>query len=332
MTTRRRNGERTLTVLAYHRVAPQPDPGFRAPDPAAVEPHEFARQIRWLAGRYTPVGLDDLDAAVTGGAPLPRRALLVTFDDGYRDVLEHAVPVLSRSGVPAVVFAVTGAMGTRRLMWWSECAHIAGTARGRRTLPSGQVVDMDDPAARRRVYDSACAFLKRLDTVPRAAGIAALGRALGVEDRPPGHGFLSWDDLPVLRRAGVCVQAHTVTHAIVGRIPPHRAEEEITGSLAAVADATGRPATAFAYPNGELGDFGEAAAALLRRAGVRLAFTMLPGPGTVAAARRAPHEIPRIGVYRADTLATLALKVAGVARARRAVRRTLRGHPASTAS
>jgi biofilm PGA synthesis lipoprotein PgaB len=95
-----------LTVLSYHEVV---DPA-RARQPSyAVTPTDFVRQMDWLRNRgYRFVGVDDLLAARAGKRPLPEKAVLITFDDGYQSVYENAWPVLKLFRIPAVITVVGG--------------------------------------------------------------------------------------------------------------------------------------------------------------------------------------------------------------------------------
>lgn len=91
--------ERTLRVLMYHKV------NDLWPNPTSVPTAVFADQMALLAELgYTPVSLDAVRDHYLRERPLPARAVLITFDDGYRDNLENALPVLRRHGYPAVVF------------------------------------------------------------------------------------------------------------------------------------------------------------------------------------------------------------------------------------
>jgi len=94
------DGERRLRVLMYHKVNDLP--GNPLSVPVGVFEDQMA-QLRDLG--YTVVGLDDVLAHYADGAELPPRPVLITFDDGYRDNLDHAAPVLERHGYPAVLFA-----------------------------------------------------------------------------------------------------------------------------------------------------------------------------------------------------------------------------------
>ncbi len=91
---------RTLRVLMYHKVNDQ------WPNPITVPTAVFAEQMDLLGHLgYTPVSLDAVRDHYVLGSPLPPRAVLITFDDGYLDNLVNAVPILHDRGYPAVVFA-----------------------------------------------------------------------------------------------------------------------------------------------------------------------------------------------------------------------------------
>ena len=102
LVSRTKDDDRTLRVLTYHKV------NDLKPNPITVPTATFARQMALLAELgYQAVSLDAVVDHYVAGAPLPRRAVLITFDDGYRDNLENAAPILLRHGYPAVVFVAT---------------------------------------------------------------------------------------------------------------------------------------------------------------------------------------------------------------------------------
>ncbi|RFU87324.1 polysaccharide deacetylase family protein [Streptomyces triticagri] len=95
-----------MPILMYHAIADAPAPATRA---LSVTPAAFAEQLAVLADRgFTPVTTAALGAAWRSGARLPRRPVLITFDDGYAGVHRHALPVLARHGFPATLFVSTG--------------------------------------------------------------------------------------------------------------------------------------------------------------------------------------------------------------------------------
>lgn len=98
--------DRAVPVLMYHAVARDPAPATRG---LSVTPAAFAGQLEVIAAEgFTPVDTATLAAAWRLGEPLPRRPVLITFDDGYEGVHRHALPELARHGFPATVFVTTG--------------------------------------------------------------------------------------------------------------------------------------------------------------------------------------------------------------------------------
>ena len=98
-----------VPILMYHAVLPiDAAAKVRGTVPLAV----FRDQIGWLARRgYRALTLDDVAERLAGGGDTSGRAVAITFDDGYRCVLEHAFPVLAEFGMTATLFVVTGAVG-----------------------------------------------------------------------------------------------------------------------------------------------------------------------------------------------------------------------------
>jgi peptidoglycan/xylan/chitin deacetylase (PgdA/CDA1 family) len=98
-----------IPILMYHQVTPRPCPAFRK---YAVTPKAFAAQMSWL-GRagYVPIDIDALLDARSDRGTLPSRPVIITFDDGFQDCAEHAVPILQAWGFTAIFYLVAGMVG-----------------------------------------------------------------------------------------------------------------------------------------------------------------------------------------------------------------------------
>ena len=218
-----------LTVLTYHRVdRPDADPRL---DPALVSatPLEFERHAAWLALNATPLSLGELLEVRRRRAKLPRRAVLVTFDDAYRDFATHAWPALRRHGVPATLFVPTSYPGARRGFWWDR---LHAALRGM-------------PEARRALRDWA-------GGQPHDRAMAAVEEICAREGEPPAESpVLDWDELRALAADGVELAPHSRTHPRLDRVSLERAREEIRGSREDLERELGRPCVpAFAFPGG----------------------------------------------------------------------------------
>jgi peptidoglycan/xylan/chitin deacetylase (PgdA/CDA1 family) len=129
-------GTRTLRSLMYHKVNDIPD------NPVTVPTSLFDEQMAQLRELgYTVVGLDAVLAHYVEGKPLPPKAVLVTFDDGYRDNLENALPILERYGYPAVLFAPIGYLGEPRPLPHEEHLRARGIVNA--TLDWGELRELD---------------------------------------------------------------------------------------------------------------------------------------------------------------------------------------------
>ncbi len=126
--------ERTLRVLMYHKV------NDVQPNPTTVPTKVFMEQMALLGELdYVPVSLEQVRDHYVGGAALPRGAVLITFDDGYRDNLANALPILQRYGFPAVIFVPIGFLDGDRPLPHEEALRALGVRNS--------TVDWDDLAA-----------------------------------------------------------------------------------------------------------------------------------------------------------------------------------------
>ena len=121
------DGDRALRVLMYHKVNDRPENPISVPIGLFDEQMAVLRELG-----YQVVSLDDVLDHVAGVRPLPPGAVLITFDDGYRDILENALPVLRRHGYPAVIFVPIGYLDDARPLPHEE--HLAAQGLVNRTL------------------------------------------------------------------------------------------------------------------------------------------------------------------------------------------------------
>ncbi|CAN7220886.1 glycosyltransferase [Phenylobacterium sp. LjRoot225] len=169
------DAEQPWVTLAYHRVA---DEGPAGLEDFRVSPERFAEHMRWLAEQgYVALSLEQLDAHVWSGAQLPRRAVLITFDDGYLDVLTQAAPAMERYGFVGTVFLVTEEMGgtarwdaaygpPARLMDWAqaEALRARGWSFGAHSARHLPLTGLSPDELRRELTESREAIAGRLGT------------------------------------------------------------------------------------------------------------------------------------------------------------------------
>jgi peptidoglycan/xylan/chitin deacetylase (PgdA/CDA1 family) len=265
---------RWLTVLTYHRIANQDGDDL---DPALISatPREFERHVAWLAANSSPVSLEQVLAVQAGEGQLPRRAVLVTFDDAYRDFRDVACPVLRAHGVPVALFVPTAYPGGDGHGFWWDRLHRALVRTARREplpTPIGQL-PLATASDRERAHAVLAASIHAL---PHDDAMRALERVLAVVgDAEPMCPVLGWPELRELARAGVAIGPHSRTHARLDRVTDERAYEELAGSRDDIEHELGHCPPAFAFP---AGGHDARSTALLRECGFELAFTTRRGP------------------------------------------------------
>ncbi len=304
-----------VSVLVYHRIADPSEPDFYGfADVVSATRGEFSRQLDYLRANCNVVGLDTIAACQRGDAELPPNAVLITFDDGYRDNLTAAAPELQMRNMPAVLFLTTGfADGTLCFSWDWIAEAFKTTAVRNACLPL--LGNRAWHSARERAFIAAewIAAGKRLDHCQFRRQIFALSKVLDVAPaRPaPRHVRLDWAEVHKLAASGFAIGAHTATHPILSRISPERSEREIAVSCEAIKRQLGAAVKCFAYPNGL---FAEDHEAMVARQGLQLGFRAEGGIAFAREIRRRPFAIRRIGIGLKDDIPRFAAKVMGVTR------------------
>ena len=279
-----------LSVLVLHRVLTGPDALF----PEAMDAVRFAELCRWVNSMFNVL---PLDAAVhrLREQTLPERALAITFDDGYADNRHVAMPILQSLGLPATVFVTTGFINGGCM--WNDIVIEAV----RRTLHSH--VDLQDllPEAgakpfplgsilqRRIALEGVIAAVKYFEVQRRLDLVRRIAERLDV--KVPTDLMMTSGEVVELRRGGLQVGAHTVTHPILAKLTRDGIHQEMKQSKEFLEHLLGERVGMFAYPNGKPGDdYDERAVTLAREVGFDAAVTTARG---AASQRIDPFQIPR---------------------------------------
>lgn len=295
---------RDLRVLAYHRVLPHLDENAYPYDLELVSAtaSEFEWQMAYLGRNFVPVTCREVADALHDRRPLPRRAAMVTFDDGFLDNYEVAFPILKRLGVPGVFFLATGYIGGRRTFWFDQLVHLLL----RTAAPSIRIDALDITLAipsgvdGRRV--ATMQMLKRLKTASETDRLRALEQLEAAADIPPDTktGALSapmtWAHVREMSRSGMEFGSHTVTHPILARMDREHMRMELEVSKADIERETGAPVQAMAYPVGGTNAVNSQVLEAAAQAGYRIAFTYQPGANRLAST--APLLLKRLPVER----------------------------------
>jgi peptidoglycan/xylan/chitin deacetylase (PgdA/CDA1 family) len=237
-----------LTIMIFHRVLHDPDPLL----PFEVDARTFERRMRSLSGWFNVIPLGEAVVRLRERS-LPPRALCITFDDGYADNYEVALPILARLGLPATFFIATGYLDGG-CMWNDKVIESVRQFPGNALDLSNAGLDVCRTGSNFERIETIEHLLGRLkyerhdvretiaDAIAHAAGVTV-----------PSHLMMSRAQLRKLVDAGMSIGAHTVRHPILSRLDLSDAFEEIRSSKAFLEALIEQHIMSFAYPNGKPG-------------------------------------------------------------------------------
>jgi peptidoglycan/xylan/chitin deacetylase (PgdA/CDA1 family) len=258
-------------ILIYHRIA------RRTFDPfdLAVSPERFAEQLAVLRRWGHPIRLEDLPGMMANGT-VPRRAYVITFDDGYADNLLNAKPLLERHETPATVFAAAEYAPGGRRYWWEVVDQLLAKVATKRVMLRIGTEEIE--ASQRGDVHRRLAVSKRQEV---DAVISELTVQAGVdpcfepEDLP-----MTESQLRDLSASGLIdIGSHGTTHRRLAALSEKEQREEIVGAKQLLEQVLGRPVRTFAYPFGVLGsDYTELTQSIVQQAGHTCACAVFPNP------------------------------------------------------
>jgi peptidoglycan/xylan/chitin deacetylase (PgdA/CDA1 family) len=237
-----------LSTLIFHRVLPEPDPLF----PEETDARRFAEVCGWLKSWFNVLPLDHAVSRLKTGS-LPARAACITFDDGYADNFQVAMPILQQHGLPATFFIATGFLDGGRM--WNDT--VIETVRGTTSplldlcsLNLGQhpVSTMTERRAAIGTLIDQIKYQPATQRINIAEQIARLARV-----QMPRDLMMTSPQVKSMRQAGMQIGAHTVSHPILAGLTDDQAKDEIGKSRTFLERLLDERVGLFAYPNGKPG-------------------------------------------------------------------------------
>lgn len=275
-----------LNILIYHRVLSQPDP-LR---PEEIDASCFDRQVGMLADCFNVIPLSDAVSALERGV-LPPRAACVTFDDGYADNCEVALPILRRWGIPAAFFVSSGFL-SGGCMWNDAIIEAVRQAAApsldlrRCGLGTFAIADEEGRRSAARHLVLELRYLEAAEREDRVRAIIGAAKAAVPESVMMGP-----QQVRELHNAGMEIGGHTVNHAILSRVARDVAHAEIAENKEHLEGIVGGPVRLFAYPNGRPGrDFDIGHVEIVKQLGFKAAVTTAWG---AARATTPVYQLPR---------------------------------------
>lgn len=278
----------SLVVLAYHRILPHAERLQATSRPMILSAEVFEAQVAELARKYAVLSLDEVLDHYRTRRPFPRRAVHVTFDDGYADNFNHALPILARHSVPATFFLTTGPIDSGRLLWWDELGTSLLALTGRNPSGTEPLLRASPPRLGTilgRIFahpgrpigliDTCTRIMNEAPEAVRKETLAALAAlATPYRNGPPVRLMLTWEEARTMQREGMTLGAHTVNHTYLDELDDVTGTFEVGECSDRIEQETGVRPRAFSYPAGRTTDRSRA---WLERAGIEIALTTRGG-------------------------------------------------------
>jgi peptidoglycan/xylan/chitin deacetylase (PgdA/CDA1 family) len=266
-------------ILMYHRVIDDSrlDPFSLG---MCVTRDHFDDQISYLQRHFNPIGIRDAVARVQRSEPLPDRAVSITFDDGYLDNYQLALPILEKRQIPMTLFVPTGGLDTDEPLWWDRVIHAFATTTKSSLAPQSAGIPLPSDTLSLSPWkrgETAELVLESLWTLPMdkvKPAVLRIEREL-LPPRSPGSKARRMTSQQILdmHRRGVEIAAHSVDHPNLSLETPAQVRWEMQTSKRILEHLCGSPVDGFAYPAGWMNDDTVSAA---KESGFRYAVTTKP--------------------------------------------------------
>jgi peptidoglycan/xylan/chitin deacetylase (PgdA/CDA1 family) len=282
-------------ILAYHSVHDHPD--SYADTIGTNNIHEiavFAAHMELVARRFSPVTLDEILLFLEGKGSLPPRAVAVTFDDGYRDNLEFAAPVLAHYGIRGTFFVTVDYIDSPRLPWFIRLRYAFWNTRlvSWRDPWSNRTFKLDGPEDRRCAFLAACEYGARRVGAAQEEVISGIERELEIEPPAANGMMMTWDEVRKLHAAGHLIGSHTLTHPNMAFVSEQEARLEFQESKRRLENELGVRVEHFSYPHPVLDpNWTERTVEISREVGFVSGVTTVSAPVRPG---QSPYSLPRL--------------------------------------
>ena len=269
-------------ILTMHHVRPGRIGAFQPNRLLEVNPHFFSRVIRRLRRSGVDlVSLDEMRRRLVE-QDFRRRFVCLTFDDGYRDVMQWAYPVLRKHEVPFALYIPTSFPDRVGELWWLALERVIAANRRIGLTVDGEDrrFDTETTAQKQEVFDSLYWWLRERKTEEELrVAVRDLCARYGVDMKSFCEELcMSWDELGELARDPLCtIGAHTVNHVILTKASDRVARGELEMGRAVIEAALGVRPQHLAYPVGDLSSAGVREYRLAEELGFKTATTTVPG-------------------------------------------------------
>ncbi len=289
------SSENFLTVLNYHRVDYPENRSWLDPSLISATPEDFEAQMQLLAKRYSPVSIKAVLDALSERKKLPKKAVLVTVDDGYRDFDDYIFPIASRYGIKPLLFVPT-AYPNGGEFWWDKLYWAVKNWEGDKLETPYGVFSIATTTEREVALKLLRIAIKKGDFKESMSLVDSLYNESKPQVKKDTTDILSWDELRVLSNNGADIAAHTHNHPLLTKIPFEEACAEIHQSLEVIRKELAQDLPVFAFPDGQPEFFSTKLIEFLKKEKVQFAVTTVDRNAKLQESNKL--FFPRVGVYK----------------------------------
>lgn len=264
--------EAPVVVLLYHRVAELELDPFRL----AVTPANFEEQLQVLSESYQVITPEDLFRFLSKKSRPPKKAVMITFDDGYQDNYTQAYPLLKKYQLPATFFIATATIGTKKAFWWDRLETMISQLPDQHISLLGHTVSLqkDNRAWAtqylRNILHKEPGVHAILDAFSRETGVAVTSA--------PADAPLLWEQLKQMHKDPlITIGAHTKDHIRLSELSEQDQFAQISSSIQQLEQELGSVIQHFSYPFGSKADFNAASVSVLKELGMHTAYMLSYG-------------------------------------------------------
>ena len=280
-------GKSMVYFLTYHSIS-KSSPAIPEALGLCVSPERFAAHMRLIRRFFCPISLQFAEDMLSGKKRTIANAVAVSFDDGYRDNLTAALPILEQYRIPATIFVITGLIGTNKRPWNIQLYHDLHRTQAQEIHLPDEFDGLDRIFTLQTPYQKYTAMIG-LRSVLKSMQWESLQRALteirsqlklkGSEAESDHLRMLDWDDMAVLQQKGIRFGSHTVHHMILENEHDKIVRREVVESKKVLESRLQSPVKAFAYPGNAGKGFSERTKCLIRQAGYQSCYLFSTGTG-----------------------------------------------------
>ncbi len=282
-------------ILVYHNIAPVEDDFLRGLD-MTVSPDMFEAHVRYLTSNFRVVSLRQMLSELRSGN-LPERTLVITFDDGYRDLYHYALPVLREYNLPATIFLNTSVVETTLKLWPNKIAYVSNKLGASRVASQarrqwGKRLHLGygaGPSEIIRALNERCQLREIHDFVDALCE----DHHLTLPDENAARLYLDWSEIAAMRNAGFEFGNHTHDHVNLALLSEQEQEAQIVKANEIIGQHLGLREMPFAYPFGQEEHFTVATRQIIKQSGHNCALEAIAGP---VFAEDSPYALKRIDI------------------------------------